>query len=61
MLGFQRASIVEAALLFLEVGLAPDLGILGLPLLEAFDLSGTKVLSGGLGAFKNSPSFSSCY
>eukprot|EP00959_Pyramimonas_sp_CCMP1952_P406958 8529273-Pyramimonas_sp.AAC.1 len=41
-LGFQQASIMETALLLLEVDLAPDLGILGLPLLDAFDLGRTK-------------------
>eukprot|EP00959_Pyramimonas_sp_CCMP1952_P035387 741386-Pyramimonas_sp.AAC.1 len=51
---------METELLLLDVDLAPDLGILGIPLLEAFDLGRMNVLSGGLGAFENSSSFSSC-
>eukprot|EP00959_Pyramimonas_sp_CCMP1952_P102598 2146135-Pyramimonas_sp.AAC.1 len=59
-LGFQQASAMEMVLLLLEVDLAPDLGILGPPLLEAFDPGRTKVFPGGLGAPKSSSSFSSC-
>eukprot|EP00959_Pyramimonas_sp_CCMP1952_P392827 8231249-Pyramimonas_sp.AAC.1 len=39
---------MDIALLLLDVDRAPDLGILSLPRLEAFDLGRTCVLSGGL-------------
>eukprot|EP00959_Pyramimonas_sp_CCMP1952_P176074 3679557-Pyramimonas_sp.AAC.1 len=51
---------MEMVLLLLDVDIAPDPGILGLPLLDAFDLGRTNIPSGGLGTSKSSSSLSSC-
>eukprot|EP00959_Pyramimonas_sp_CCMP1952_P437975 9169415-Pyramimonas_sp.AAC.1 len=44
---------MEMVPLLLEVDLAPDLGILGLPLLGVFDLGRANALSGGLGTSRS--------
>eukprot|EP00959_Pyramimonas_sp_CCMP1952_P328308 6873567-Pyramimonas_sp.AAC.1 len=51
---------MDIMLLLLEADRAPDLGILGLPLLEAFDLGRAHVHSGGFDTSRSSSSLSSC-
>eukprot|EP00959_Pyramimonas_sp_CCMP1952_P157140 3286031-Pyramimonas_sp.AAC.1 len=51
---------MDIALLLLDVDRAPDLGILSLPRLEAFDLGRMYVLSGSLAVSRSSSPLSSC-
>eukprot|EP00959_Pyramimonas_sp_CCMP1952_P344641 7218024-Pyramimonas_sp.AAC.1 len=59
-LQFQHVSSMDIVLLLLEADRAPDLDILGPPLLEAFDLGRVNVLSVGFGTSRSSSSLSSC-